>query len=285
MPRRKKAVEEEAELDHDHRHARNLWPLLRFCALTTSTVVVVFGVAWAAWQADQVLHTDARFRLPAEEPGTDLGLTVTGLHQASHAAVLRVFAEDREASVASVDLEERRRRLRLIEWVKDATVRRIWPNRLAVEIVERKPVAFLPVPATAAAEGENARSYRHLLLDEEGVVLRPATPIEANLPVLLGVRDRDTLDARQRRVRQMLMLLAELGDRAGNVLEVDVTDPASLRITYDAGAGHAVVLILGEERFRQRLDLFLKHYPGIRDKLAPRAVLDVSLEGRVIARQ
>ena len=36
-------------------------------------------------------------------------------------------------------LAERRRRLLAIDWVEDASVSRLWPNRVLVRITERKP--------------------------------------------------------------------------------------------------------------------------------------------------
>ncbi len=64
-------------------------------------------------------------------------LAIQGLHYASRAKVQRVFAEDFDRSIFSVPLEERRRRLLAIDWVEDASVSRIWPDRLVVRIRER----------------------------------------------------------------------------------------------------------------------------------------------------
>ena len=66
-----------------------------------------------------------------------------GLVYASRFKVQRVFAADFEHSVFSVPLAERRRRLLAIDWVEDASVSRVWPDRLVVRIRERKPVAFV----------------------------------------------------------------------------------------------------------------------------------------------
>ena len=38
-------------------------------------------------------------------------------------------------------LRQRREELLRLQWVKDATVTRIWPNRLRIQVVEREPVA------------------------------------------------------------------------------------------------------------------------------------------------
>ena len=62
-----------------------------------------------------------------------------GLTYASRSKVQRVFAGDFEHSIFSVPLAERRRRLLAIDWVEDASVSRVWPDRLVVRIRERKP--------------------------------------------------------------------------------------------------------------------------------------------------
>ena len=87
--------------------------------------------------------TDPQFTLSRDRPDA---LTIEGLNYASRAKVQRVFAEDFDHSVFSVPLDERRRRLLAIDWVEDASVSRIWPDRLVVRIRERQPVAFVLLP-------------------------------------------------------------------------------------------------------------------------------------------
>ena len=64
-------------------------------------------------------------------------LAIEGLRYGSRAKVQHIFAEDADHSVFSVPLDERRRRLLAIDWVEDAAVSRIWPDRLSVRIQER----------------------------------------------------------------------------------------------------------------------------------------------------
>lgn len=285
MPRKKKETAEPLEEKPVSRKAerRNLWPAIRFTALTLATVLTVFGAAFAVWTAEQAVLADSRFRFAPGDAITDQFLTVSGVRNASKTAILRVFKDDRDHSIARIDIEQRRLALQRVDWVKDATVRRVWPNRLAVDVVERAPVAFIEVPAAATGSFENPVSYTPAMIDEEGVVLRSRAPLQVELPLLVGIRESDRLEVRRARVKRMVQLLNDLSPYRSNVQEIDVAEPANLRIGYDI-QGKLVVLILGEERFRERLELFLKHYPGIQDRVLPRSVLDVSLEGRVIAR-
>ena len=116
------------------------------------------GSGWAAWRcwragrgvgtggaqgASAIVTHDPQFTLSRDHDSD--ALTVDGLAYASRAKVQRVFAQDFDRSVFAVPLDERRRRLLAVDWVEDASVSRIWPDRLVVRIRERKPVAFVPV--------------------------------------------------------------------------------------------------------------------------------------------
>jgi cell division protein FtsQ len=277
MARRRKRDYEEDDDEQGVERRRNLWPALRFMTLTLASVVAVFGAGWAAWQVQQIAVSDAHFRFAPDGAPTEQALTISGVQNASRAAILRVFADDQERSVARIDIEARRRQLRQVEWVKDASVRRIWPNRLAVTITERTPVAFIEVPS-----GDSG-GFVPALIDDEGAILRSRVPVKSTLPLLVGVRASDNADVLRDRVRRLRGLMTDLGELAARVEEVDVTEPGNLRIAYNVGEMQ-VVLILGEDNFRKRLNLFLKHYPDLRDRISARQVLDVSLDERVIAR-
>src|SRR5579859_846907 len=78
-----------------------------------------------------------RFRLESSD-----SIEIKGVQNASRAQVLDVVGEDIGKNVFFVDLEERRHKLEQIPWVESATVMRLLPNRLAISVQERTPVAF-----------------------------------------------------------------------------------------------------------------------------------------------
>ena len=57
-------------------------------------------------------------------------------------AVLKQFLRDRNKSVLQIPLNKRRSELEQLPWVETASVQRILPNRIRVELVERTPIAF-----------------------------------------------------------------------------------------------------------------------------------------------
>src|SRR5579863_2283488 len=108
--------------------------------------VALAVVAYTARQVRSFMNTDPRFTLASpDERGA--GLTMDGVVHASRYRVLATFTPDFGHSVFLSPIAERRRRLLAIDWVEDASIARIWPNRMAVHIKERKPVAFVSLPA------------------------------------------------------------------------------------------------------------------------------------------
>jgi cell division protein FtsQ len=218
---------------------------------------------------EQFLIRDPRFTLNGPEGSEDTPtLSVTGTRHASRRAIEAVFSPDLGKSVYLVPLGERRVSLRAVDWVKDATVARVWPNRVMVQVAERAPVAFLLV-----------RGSKPALIDADGVIL-PSVPDRFRLPVLLGVRPSQPAQERRERVRRMLRLTGELGEAAGQLSEIDVSDADNLKVTQPF-EGRVLTLLLGDRNFRQRYDNFLRHYDEIRRRLPDAATLDLRLEDRI----
>lgn len=262
------------------RRASSVRTALRTAAITTGMLVGLFAIAWLAMLTQDMLGQDPRFRVAGVEERDSI--VITGVQKASMRAVQRVFEQDAGRSLIEIDPEARRMKLRTVEWVRDATVRRIWPNRIHVAITEREPVAFLNVAAGVTGRFNNPVSYKPMLIDEDGFVLSIRGELPASLPLLIGVRREEDIERRRAGVRTMLRLLEELKDYRQQIIEVDVTNKDSLRAAFQM-PDRVVVLILGGERFLERVRTFQNHYEGIRDRLSNRALLDVSLEGRITA--
>jgi hypothetical protein len=280
MARRKKQDAEEVEQAPEETR-ETVRRALRVSLWTLGVVAVVFTAGAVALEGEAFLSRDSRFLVP--EAGTraeDAGVTVRGVKNASEAAVLKVFAGDRGRSVADVDLDKRRLALRRVDWVREASVRRVWPNKLHVEIEERVPVAFIQVTTGLSGDVTAPVVQRPKLIDGDGVVLPARGRLPEGLPLLSGVREQDEAERRRMRVQLMLRVLDELREERRKIGEVDVTDPENLRLLYQIGE-QQVVLVMGNERFRERLSIFQSHYEGIRERLQARMVLDVSLEGQI----
>ena len=63
--------------------------------------------------------------------------------QRNNVATIRANAAPRLAgNVVSLDLDRARAAFEAVPWVRQATLRRVWPDRLAVQLVEHRPVAL-----------------------------------------------------------------------------------------------------------------------------------------------
>ena len=107
------------------------WRLWLGLAVAASLCV---STGMAAWKVRRYALTGAQFTLSASRQDA---LEIQGLTDGSRAKVRRVFAADFGGSVFAIPLAERRRRLLAIDWVEDAAVSRVWPDRLAVRIASR----------------------------------------------------------------------------------------------------------------------------------------------------
>jgi cell division protein FtsQ len=238
---------------------------LRVMALTLIAAMSLYGFH----RLEQFLIRDSRFAMSgAEGPAETSTLDIQGAEHASRRAIESVFAEDLGRSVYLLPLADRRATLQTVDWVKDASVARLWPNRVVVRVTERQPVAFLTLAPS-----------RFGLIDAEGVIL-PQSPGRFHLPVLTGVQPRDPLPERRARVQRMLRLLGDLGGMADKVSEIDVSDRDNLKVTQPY-EGRMVTLLLGDQDFGVRYRNFVSHYGEIKQKLPGAATLDLRLEDRI----
>jgi cell division protein FtsQ len=188
--------------------------------------------------------------------------------------VLNVFAPDFGRSVFLCPIAERRRSLLAIDWVEDATVQRLWPDRLVVRIRERSPVAYVEVPGPRGAE-------LALLIDASGVLLDPQRA-ELALPVISGIQRTEDEKSRARKVKRFLQLQGELGPHMQNISEIDVADVDNTRIVQSFD-GRAITLVLGADQFGRRYQKFLDNAQHIRERLPHAVTLDLRLKGRIMA--
>lgn len=257
---------------------RSLNGVLRYATTSAVMLACAVGAIAAFHKTEAFLTGDALFILsgPTEDGQESPSVRLHGVGHAPRGRVLAVFDRDYGRSIYLVPLGERRRQLLAVEWIKDASVRRTWPNRLDVYVSERQPVAFVAVPSAHAGVSRLA------LIDEDGMILEPPARAEYRLPVLTGIRQEQSLAARGDGVRRMARLLAEVGTLAGKISEIDVSDRENLKVT-EAVDGRALTLLVGNRDFRRRLEKFYGYYPQIRGQLGEAATLDLRIENRIIA--
>jgi cell division protein FtsQ len=155
-------------------------------ALAVAAIVAAqwFGLTAAAYQQYGNLAARVGFEVKDVE--------VTGMERVDQLKVYDIVLAEMDRSMPMVDIEKVRADLLQYGWIKDARVSRRLPDRLAVEIIERKPTAIWQ------------RNGKYSLIDADGVVLENVKGSTAGeLPLLNGV------DANRHAVD-----LAELLDKA-----------------------------------------------------------------------
>jgi cell division protein FtsQ len=227
------------------------------------------STAFAGYKVSLYVSSDPQFTFSRERKDA---LSIQGLVYASRYKVQRVFAADFGHSVFSVPLGERRRRLLAIDWVEDASVSRVWPDRLVVRIRERKPIAFV--------------SFRTgvLLIDVHGVLLEPPAQAQFAFPVLGGVRFDETEAQRREHVRSFLQVQEEMGYLAKQISEVDTTDPENIRIVSQVDR-RVVTLLVGDGNYARRYQNFVNHYPEIRKRSPEAKAFDLRLDDRITVKE
>jgi cell division protein FtsQ len=249
---------------------------LRYLFAVVGVLLGFVAAMFCAFKADQLLAGNSHFTFagPPEDGDRDPALRIEGLEYTSRARVVQTFAGDFGRSVYRVPLGERRRALLALDWVRDASVSRLWPDRVVVRVEERKPVAFVELQGGAGA---------HMaLIDEEGVLLEMPARAHFDLPVLTGIRAGQGAADRGARVRRAMRLMQDLSPMAGSISEIDLNDPENLKVTEQI-EDRAVVLLLGNRNFLSRMQNFLDHYPDIRRRLPNASAFDLRLDDRITA--
>ena len=110
-------------------------------------------------------------------------IIIGGLERETPEAVLAAIGVESGGSLIGFSPENAEMRLKNIDWVADATVRRIFPNRLEIKVVERIPFAiwqrggkYYLIDATGAAMSADPKPYagKLLLVTGEGAQLEVA---------------------------------------------------------------------------------------------------------------
>ena len=153
-------------------------PALMAMALTL--VFALCGSGWLAWQAGVPQRAVASLAHSLVEASASLGFVVrdifvVGRSATPRATLLHALGVKRGTPILSIDLEAARARIQALPWVRHASVRRVLPDTVVLEIVERRPLALWQ------------HQKKFALIDEEGaVILRNDVSAFSQLMVVVG---------------------------------------------------------------------------------------------------
>jgi cell division protein FtsQ len=190
------------------------WPFYRRVLLVS--VYGFAGVTTAFYGMRFLLHSPQMLLLKAEQ------IELNGNHIVSRETVLQQFLHDRDRSVLRMPLDVRRSAIEQVPWVESASVHRILPNRIRVELTERTPIAFLRTGNELA------------LIDAHGVILDRPRDEQLHFPVVTGVSENLPREQREMRMQIYQEFMKDIDlVRPGSsdcVSEADLANPKDLRV-------------------------------------------------------
>jgi len=198
--------------------------LPRFAGLAATTLILIGAVVLGVVKgdhADDVLGalSDTRNAVANAVGFRITSVAISGRKQLTQDEVLAVGGVNGRSSLLFLDAATARDKLKADPWIADATVQKLYPGRLQIDITERKP--FAPWQ-------ENGRVS---VIAEDGTVLEPYVARRfVSLPLVVGkgaeTRARDFLNllAQYPQVRTQVKAIVYVGERRWNLRLADGVD-------------------------------------------------------------
>jgi len=150
----------------------------------------------------------------------------------------------------SPNMREAQIKVQRLSWVDDAMVRRLWPNRIVVHIIEREPVALWQ---------ENGRVK---VVDSAGLIIEAAAAADfSDLPLVVGAnaapKAQEIYDAlaRSPQVAERLSAIVRVADRRW---DITLKDGAPRLMLPEIGAAEALARIERLQESHRLLDMDLE---------------------------
>jgi cell division protein FtsQ len=224
------------------------WPFYR--RVLVFSLAGIAGITAAVYGTRFLLYSPTMLLLKPDQ------IELSGNHIVAREAVLQQFVRDRNRSVLQVPLDTRRGEIEKISWVESASVQRILPNRIRVELTERTPIAFLRNGNVLA------------LIDAHGVILDRPQGEDLQFPIVSGVSEDLSLDQREKRMQVFQEFMKDVDlVQAGSserVSEVELANPKDLRVVMTGLAGptdsQAVTIHFGSGEFTGKYKMLVDNF-------------------------
>ena len=227
------------------------WPFYRRVMVWSAAGIA--GVAVAYVVGDFLLNARSMLLVKPDQ------IEVTGNHIVAREAVLQQFVHDANRSVVRIPLQTRRSQIEQLPWVESASVQRVLPNRVRVELTERTPIAFLRVGNQLA------------LIDAHGVILdRPdhSDASDYRFPIVTGISDDVPREQREKRMQTYQDFIKSIdlirGGSSDRVSEVDLANPKDLRVVMTGLSNpadpQAVLIHFGNGDFTGKFRMLIDNF-------------------------
>jgi cell division protein FtsQ len=216
----------------------------------TLWALLLGGSLFALYVGGQRLTTAPLFQV--REIGWD------GLHHLKESEMTARFRSIVGRSIFRVDIAQIQAELQANSWVKEAVVRKEFPDRLRIHVVERVP---------AAVEVASARPP--LLRDEEGKILEQNGELPEALPRMIHYSP--VAYARGLQLASLVSNTLKADGAEPSPFVIDLADPEDLVVHFPEG-----VLHFGDGDYAERWQRFLE----IREDLDRRGISDREIDLR-----
>jgi cell division protein FtsQ len=180
--------------------------------------------------------------------------------------------------VLRIPLGARRGALEELPWVESASVQRIFPNRIRVELTERTPIAFLRNGTELA------------LMDAHGAILDRPQGEDLHFPIVTGLSENMPRDERERRMQtyQEFMKNIDLvrSESSERVSEVELSNPKDLRVVMTglarANDSQAVTIHFGAGDFTGKYRMLVENFADWQAKVGCVQSVDLQFSKQVV---
>ncbi|HXJ95988.1 MAG TPA: FtsQ-type POTRA domain-containing protein [Terriglobia bacterium] len=244
---------------------RRVGSRMRWAAKAAAFIV---GAACLAAVAAWYVRGSSRFDLS----GPDSVILIDN-HFVSQADIASAIGAGAEPNLFRLSLDDARHEVEAIPWVQSASLRRVFPNYLQVEVTERKPVAYVNT-------GDGLK-----LVDREGVLLEKPPEAAFDFPVVTGIDS--SMSAADRKARLALFdrfeqeLKSQVGGAGWLVSEVDLSDDGDLKALLVQGR-ETILVHFGNRDFGERFRTFLTLLPQIQSATANVDSVDLRYRGQAV---
>jgi len=224
------------------------WPFYRRVFLWT--VIGALAVTAAVYAVRYALYSPQMLLLKPDQ------IEVANNHVVPRDEIQKLFAHDRNRSVLRIPLDTRRTQIQELAWVEDASVQRILPNHLRIEITERTPIAFF------------RNGSELVLVDAHGVLLDRPEGEDFHFPVVTGLSENMPREEREKRMQTYQEFLKGIElVRAGSserVSELELGNPRDLRAVLtglgSGDAAQAVTVHFGQSDFTGKYRMLVDNF-------------------------
>jgi cell division protein FtsQ len=179
-------------------------------------------------------HSNIAHYFPIKE------VKITGLHHTDQHQVQRLLQPLVKKSFFSIKVEEIKWQLHHLPWVSDVSVRRVWPNQIAIQVVEKIPLARWNDSGLISVSGD--------------IFQPPPNSYPPGLPQLTG-----PMGNQMQMLNYYEIIKTVIAPHHFKIAQLELTPGKSWSVTLTNG----IKLNLGYKDILTRIGHFVKVYPKI----------------------